>query len=216
MADSSSPSRLFEALRQGNTAAAGEMLLPYQPWLALLARLQLDSQFQGKFDASDIVQQTLLEACRDLTQFCGQTEPELLAWLRKILAHVLAHEVRRYAGTQQRDVDREVSLEQSLAQSSRRLGDLLAASGSSPSRQAARHEQELLLAEVLAQLPGDYREVIILRNLEGLSHEEIAGRMGRSVGAVRMLWVRALERLRKELDRPRGGNGTQKKQRPGF
>ena len=51
---------LLGAVRQGNAVAAGELLLPYQPWLALLARLQLDSQFQGKFDASDIVQQTLL------------------------------------------------------------------------------------------------------------------------------------------------------------
>jgi RNA polymerase sigma-70 factor, ECF subfamily len=198
---SPSLSRLFEALRHGNATAAGEMLLPYQPWLALLARLQLDSQFQGKFDASDIVQQTLLEACRDLPKFRGQTEVELLAWLRQILAHVIAHEVRRYAGAEKRDVSREVSLDQALAQSSQRLGDLLAASGSSPSRQAAWHEQEVLLAEVLAQIPADYREVIVLRNFEGLSHEKVAERMGRSVGAVRMLWVRALERVRKEVDR---------------
>jgi RNA polymerase sigma-70 factor (ECF subfamily) len=92
-----------------------------------------------------------------------------------------------------------VSLEQALAQSSQRLGEVLAASGSSPSQQAARHEQEVRLADVLARLPADYREVIILRNLEGLSHEEVARRMGRQVGAVRMLWVRALAGLRDEL-----------------
>jgi RNA polymerase sigma-70 factor (ECF subfamily) len=125
----------------------------------------------------------------------------LLAWLRQVLAHVLGHEFRRYAGTQQRDVAREVSLEQSLAQSSQRLGDMLAVSGSSPSQQAVRHEQEVMLAEVLVRLPDDYREVLILRNLEGLSHEEIAERMGRGVGAVRMLWVRALARLRKEASK---------------
>jgi RNA polymerase sigma-70 factor (ECF subfamily) len=116
-----------------------------------------------------------------------------------VLARVLAHEVRRYHGTLQRDLDREVSFEQALASSSQRLGDLLAASGTSPSQQAARHEQELILAEVLARLPDDYREVILLRNLEGLSHEAIAQHLGRSPGAVRMLWVRALARLRQEL-----------------
>lgn len=192
--------RLLHALRQGDTAAQGELLLRFQPWLRLLARLQLESRFQGKFDASDIVQQTLLEACRALAQFRGNTEAELAAWLRQILAHVLAHEMRRYQGTQQRDLAREVSLEQELAQSSQRLGALLAAPGSSPSEQAARREQEVLLAEVLARLPEDYREVIILRNLQGLSHEEVAQRMDRGVGAVRMLWVRALARLRQELD----------------
>jgi len=193
--------RLTDAAREGDAAAREEVLLRYQPWLNLLARLEVDTQFQGKFDASDIVQQTLLEACRDLPQFRGQTEAELLAWLRQILAHVLAHEVRRYAGTQQRNIAREVALEQSLAQSSQRLGEMLAASGSSPSGQAARHEEEVQLAEVLARLPDDYREAIVLRNLQGLSHEEVARRMGRSVGAVRMLWVRALARLRRELDR---------------
>ncbi len=193
MAESSiSIARLLDAVRHEDTSAQGQLLQHYRPWLHLLARLEIDGRFRGKFDASDVVQQTLLEACRDLPKFHGGTEGELLAWLRQVLAHVLGHEFRRYAGTQRRDLAREVSLEQSLAQSSQRLGDILAASGSSPSQQAVRHEQEVMLAEVLARLPEDYREVLIFRNLEGLSHEEVAQRMGRGVGAVRMLWVRAL------------------------
>jgi RNA polymerase sigma-70 factor (ECF subfamily) len=79
---------------------------------------------------------------------------------------------------------------------------MLADPGSSPSQQADRHEQEVLLADVLARLPEDYREVIILRHLEGLAHEDIARRLGRSPGSVRMLWVRALARLREEMNRP--------------
>src|SRR5688572_25458198 len=118
---------------QSGDGSPHSILLRYQPWLTLLARLQIDSRFQGKFSESDIVQQTLLEACRDLPKFRGQSEAELLAWLRQILAHVLAHEIRRYRGTQQRDVDREVSLEAALAQSSQRLADVLATSASSPS-----------------------------------------------------------------------------------
>jgi RNA polymerase sigma-70 factor (ECF subfamily) len=198
---SGSLGQLLQALRSGDAAAQGAILLRYQGWLRILARLQLDRRFQGKFDASDVVQLTMLEACRALPQFRGTTEAELTAWLRQVLARVLAHEMRRYQGTQQRDVGREVSLEQALAESSQRLGDLLAAPGSSPSQQAARHEQEVLLAEVLARLPEDYREVILLRNLEGLSHDEVAERMGRNPGAVRMIWVRALARLREELGR---------------
>jgi RNA polymerase sigma-70 factor (ECF subfamily) len=199
MTPADSVARLLDALRRGDPAAAGDLLRRYQGWLALLARLQIDRRFQGKFGASDVVQQTLLEACRALPQFRGRTEPELTAWLRQILAHVLAHEFRRYHGTQRRDPAREVSLEQELAESSQRLGGMLAAPGSSPSEQAARREQEVRLADVLARLPEDYREVIVLRNLEGLSHEEVARRMNRSGGAVRMLWVRALARLRQEL-----------------
>ena len=137
---------------------------------------------------------------RDWPKFRGGTEAELAAWLRQILAHVLLHEVRRYGGARRRDIGREVSLEEALAESSRRLGAALAAPGSSPSERAGRHELELRLADALARLPADYAEIILLRNVEGLSHEEAAGRMGRGAGAVRMLWVRALARLRQELD----------------
>jgi len=172
----------------------------YRSWLGLLARLQVEPRFRAKFDPSDIVQQTMLEAVRGWPKFRGSTEAELSAWLRQILAHVLLHEMRRHAGAQRRDLSREVSLEEALAESSRRLGRALEAPGSSPSGRASRHELELRLADALARLPADYAEIILLRNVEGLAHEEVARRMGRGVGAVRMLWVRALARLRQELD----------------
>src|SRR5580658_4706677 len=94
----------------------------YRSWLGLLARLQVEPRFRAKFDASDIVQQTLLEAVRDLPKFRGGTEAELAAWLRQILSHVLHHEMRRYGGVRRRDVGREVSLDEALAESSRQLG----------------------------------------------------------------------------------------------
>lgn len=171
----------------------------FRPWLVLLARTHLAGRLGAKLDASDVAQQTLLEACRALPQFRGSTDAELTAWLRAILAGVLGDAFRRYHGTQARDPAREVSLEAELDASSRRLGELLADTGPSPSAAAARHEQGVLLADALSRLPEDYREVIVLRNLEGLSHEEVAARMGRGVGAVRMLWLRALSRVRREL-----------------
>jgi RNA polymerase sigma-70 factor (ECF subfamily) len=172
----------------------------YSDWLRLLARLQIDTRFQGKFDASDIVQQTLLEACRDLPKFRGRSETELLAWLRGILGHVIGHQVRRYGGTLARDAAREVSLEASLAATSCALANVLVAEQTSPSQQAAREEEGVRLAQVLESLPADYREVLILRNLEGLSHDAVAQRMNRSPGAIRMLWVRALARFRSEFE----------------
>jgi RNA polymerase sigma-70 factor, ECF subfamily len=172
----------------------------YRDWLRLLARLQIDTRFQGKFDASDVVQQTLLEACRDLPNFRGHTQGELLAWLRGILAHVISHQVRHYGGTLARDAGREVSLDASLAATSCALVNVLAADQTSPSMNAAREEEGVRLAQVLEGLPADYREVLILRNLEGLSHEAVARRMNRSPGAIRMLWVRALARFRSEFE----------------
>jgi RNA polymerase sigma-70 factor (ECF subfamily) len=191
----------LDAARRGDPAALDGLLARYRPWLLVLAQGQLGRRLPGKCDASDIVQQVLVDACHGLPQFRGTTEAELCAWLRQVLARALGHELRRYAGTQQRDLAREVSLEQELGQSSGRLGALLAAPHSSPSQQAARHEEELHLAALLARLPEDYRTVLVLRDLEGLPHEEVARRMGRAVGAVRMLWVRALARLRQEMER---------------
>jgi RNA polymerase sigma-70 factor, ECF subfamily len=189
---------LLAAFRSGNADAGDRLLRLYEPWLKLMARLQWQSRYHAKFDPSDVVQQTLLGAVKAAPQFRGNTEPEFVAWLRQILARALAHEVRRYAGTQKRDLGREVSLEEELARSSARLGEMLAASGSSPSQKAVRREREVALAAMLERLPEDYREVLILRHLEGLSHEQAAERLNRSSGAVRMLWVRALARLREE------------------
>jgi RNA polymerase sigma-70 factor (ECF subfamily) len=174
----------------------------FRPWLVLLARTQLAGRLGGKLDASDVAQQALLEACKALPQFRGSTEAELSAWLRSILAGVLGDAFRRFHGARARDPAREVSLDAELAASSCRLGGLLADGGPSPSEAADRHEQAVRLADALARLPDDYREVIVLRNLEELSHEDVAARMGRAVGAVRMLWLRALSRLRRELAPP--------------
>ena len=181
--------------------ARTEWLIRYESWLKTLARLEIDSRFQGKFSASDAVQQTLLEAWKDWDEFRGTEEPQRLAWLRQILAHQLAHLARHYAGTQKRDVSREVSLQNSLARSSDRLTRMLPADLTTPSVQAEAREQQLRLADVLQKLPDDYREVIILRNLQELPHAEVARRMGRKEGAVRMLWVRALTKLREELEK---------------
>jgi RNA polymerase sigma-70 factor, ECF subfamily len=192
---------LIEAFRSGDLSAGNRIFQQYMPWLKLLARVQVESRFQAKFDPSDIAQQAMLEAVKAFPQFRGSTEAELRAWLRQVLAHALAHEIRRYAGTQKRALDREISLDQEFAQTSQRLENILAATGTSPAGIAAVRDEQLLLASVMEQLPDDYREVLILRHFEGLSHEEAARRMNRNPGAVRMLWVRALARLRQELNR---------------
>src|SRR5262249_49401100 len=100
----------------------------------------------------------------------------------------------------------DVRLEQDLAveldQSSHLLDRGLAARGSSPSQQAARHELAILLADHLSRLPADYREGIILRHLEGLSFPEVAGRMDRTLDSVKKLWARALAQLRTAMGGP--------------
>lgn len=190
---------LLAACRAGNAEAAGRLLEKYRSLLRLLADQELGARLKAKVDASDVVQQAMLEAIRGLPGFLGASEPEWEAWLRRILARRISHEVRRHRGTLMRGAANEISIDQSLAQSSQRLGAMLRGDQTSPSQRAIGNERAAAVAEVLDRLPPDYREVIVLRNLEGLPHEEVARRMKRSPGAVRMLWLRALAQLRDEL-----------------
>jgi RNA polymerase sigma-70 factor (ECF subfamily) len=172
----------------------------FRQYLSLLARLQLDPRLQGKVDLSGVVQQTLFEASRELEQLLQWDEAQKLAWLRKVLAHNLTDEVRKLR-TVGRDVGRERSLEAALEQSSARLEAYLVAEQPSPSQEAIRHEELLLLASALAQLPDDQRQAVELHYLRGSPVADIAPLMTRSNGAVGALLVRGLQKLRALLCR---------------
>src|SRR5262245_5126477 len=193
------PSELLRQARGGDGPALGPLLERYSNYLAVLARAQLGRRLQGKVDPLDVVQETFLEAHRDFAQFRGTTAAEFARWLRRVLATNLANVLRRYHGTLSRDVRLECELEKDLDQSSRILGQALAAPESSPSQQAARREQAVLLADALEGLPADYRDVLILRHLEGLSFPEVARRLERTLDSVEKLWARGLTRLRQAL-----------------
>jgi RNA polymerase sigma-70 factor (ECF subfamily) len=186
---------LIQRARREDVAAREQLLEAYRNYLRLLAHTGLSAALQDKADPSDLVQETLLKAHRHFEQFRGRTEPELTTWLRKILARNLTDLVRRYQA-EARAVGRERSLEEVLDHSSRALGKLLAAPGASPSESAQKRELSVVLADALADLASDYREVIMLRSLQELEWDEVALRMERSEGAVRLLWTRALTSLR--------------------
>jgi RNA polymerase sigma-70 factor (ECF subfamily) len=192
------PEELLRRARAGSGSDLGQLLELYRKYLGLLARLQIGRRLQGKVDATDLVQDTFLQAHRDFGQFRGTTEEELTGWLRQILAHTVAMCVRSF-GTQRRDIRLERELAVELDQSSRDLDPALLAKSSSPSTQAARREQAVLLADALGELTEDYREVIILRHMEGLTFPELARRMGRTVDSVKKLWPRAMVQLRHAL-----------------
>jgi RNA polymerase sigma-70 factor (ECF subfamily) len=170
----------------------------YRAYLRLLARLQLDRRLQGKLDASDVVQQTLLQAYRALDQFHGSTEPELMSWLRQILARTLSH-LHRDHKRARRDLARERSLEGNLTASSARLENWLAAQQSTPSQKAVRGEELLRLAEALHTLPEAQREALVLHFWQGQSLAEVATHLGRTTAAVAGLLHRGLVQLRSRL-----------------
>jgi RNA polymerase sigma-70 factor (ECF subfamily) len=193
------PDQLIARARDGDLAALGRLLELYRNYLRLVARSMIGSALRAKLDPSDLIQETFLKAHREFADFAGRREQELVAWLRRILARTLADQVKHHR-RQGRDHHRQESLELLLERSDQAIEHALASRSGSPSERASRREQTVLLADAVSQLPADYREVFILRTLEHISIDEIAARMCRSPGAVRMLWARALERLNRMLE----------------
>ncbi len=191
--------RLIEGARRAEPGALDRLLDSYRNYLRLLARTGLDASLGGKADPSDLVQEAMLKAAMRFGQFHGSNDAELAGWLRQILARCLADFVRRYR-TGRRRAAREQSLDELLNRSSQAMERILATEEGSPSASAQRRDLGVMLSDALAQLGEDHREVIVLHHLEGLEWDEVARRMRRSVGAVRMLWTRALKQLRPLID----------------
>lgn len=172
----------------------------YRGWLIILARalLRTSGLLQRKVEASDLVQDVLLQAHRALPRFRGNTRAELEAWLRVILARKLADAARRY-GRKKRDVALERSFLETLDDSSYRLKRLVPADQTSPSQKVWRHERALVLADTLAELPEDQRTAVELHHLTGCSVAEVAGQMNRTKASVAGLIRRGLAGLREHL-----------------
>lgn len=176
-----------------------DLLESYRNYLWVLARGAIGRDLQAKLNPSDVVQETMFKAHERFGQFRGVSEQELISWLRRILIHHLASFARRFQGPQ-RDLGRERSLERVLDQSSMALHRLLANPGPGPSREAEQRDLKVQLADALARLKPEHREVIVLRSLQELDWKEIAHFTGRTAGASRVLWVRALKRLEPLLE----------------
>ena len=197
------PQQLLAVARQNGGPDLGALLQLYRNYLSILATAQLDARLRRRISPSDLVQEALLGAYRDFPQFRGGSERELLGWLRQILINCLHHAYETHIKAGRRDLRREVSLEDvghALDRSAMRLGQCLADRGHSPSAPVHARERAVEIADQLAKVRPDYREVIVLRNLQGLSFEEVAARMERKPGAVRMLWLRAIEQFRKRYE----------------
>jgi RNA polymerase sigma-70 factor, ECF subfamily len=190
--------QLLVAARAGDNAALGDLLSNYRKYLIFLARTQLHHHLQAKADPSDLAQEVCLAAHEHIEDFKGQTAAEFAAWLRGILSNILAMQLRKYLGTQKRDVRLEKAIDQGLASASGflHLQSGIAGDATSPSQQFARNEAFLELAAALESLPEDYRQVIVLRHVDGLPFAEIARMMNRSVDSVEKLWVRGLAKLK--------------------
>jgi RNA polymerase sigma-70 factor (ECF subfamily) len=186
------------AARAGNREAMGQALEYCRRYLITVADGQLDADLRSKGGASDLVQETFLEAQRDFGRFQGSSPEELRAWLRQVLLHNVGAFTRRYRTAEMRAVGREVSLQADGSSFGQDEG--LAESALSPSGVAIEHEQTLALHRAVERLPQEYRRVVLLRFEDERTFEEIGRLTGQSERAARHLWTRAMVRLRQEMD----------------
>lgn len=190
----------MQAARAGSQEALGSALETYRRYLLSVAENNLDPRLQAKGGASDLVQETFLEAQRDFEQFTGTTEAELLAWLRKLLLNNMGNFARKYRDTEKRAVGREVALPTEGSSASGAPTPVAVGKGPSPSGLAIANEQAQAIQLALDRLPEDYRRVIQLRYQEEKSFEEIGRLLNRSPDAARKLWSRAMQQLRQEWE----------------
>ena len=184
---------LLTQAQAGCQEALGELLDKYRNYLLVIANADLDPDLRAKGGASDLVQETFLEANRDFAAFQGRGENALQAWLRGILNNNLADFRKAYRRAERRDVGKEQRLGESHD-----LGKL-PGHEQTPSWEAATEEEAERLRLAVAQLSEEHRTVLELRHRERLRFAEIGERMGRSSDAARMLWARAVERLEEVL-----------------
>lgn len=175
----------------------------YRSFLRVQARVHLHPLVRRKLDASDLVQETLLEAHRDHGQFRGESPGEMIAWLKKILSRNLQNAIRDLR-RQKRDIARERPLAEALTSTTGRFESWIAAEQASPSEIASDQERLLRLAEAIEGLSEPCQEALVLRYWQGESLSGIAARMERSPAAVAGLLHRGLKKLRETLARMEG------------
>jgi RNA polymerase sigma-70 factor (ECF subfamily) len=196
--DVPSTSELLRQARQGDREALGRLLEAQRTILHRRAARQLEGRIAVRVDASDVIQQTFLEAHRSFHQFAGRNLRELAAWLQGMLDHKVAGAIRDHAILQKRTVRRERSLDDSQGEGVP-LKQALDAGLSTPSQKAIRGEEADRLAQALAAIPEDQREAVRLRHLEGWALADIARHLGRSPAATAGLIKRGMQALRRRL-----------------
>lgn len=194
----------LRAARQSEVAL-GTLLELYRPYLLAVARREMDSNIQEKGNPSDLVQQTYVIATRRFAKFEGSEAPQIRAWLRRILIHRIEHWHRRYRDTEKRDTRREQPLDD--ADSRQHLFLISARQSDTPGTRLHRKQESERVRAALGELSEVHRQIIIWRDIEGLSWDDIAAKLDRSYDAVRKLWSRAIQTLRSRL---RDRNGTSK------
>ncbi len=186
----------MEKIRRGDQSGLADLFGFYRARLELLVRLRMDQHVAARVDAADVLQETYLDACRQIDNLLLLEPPRAYIWLRGLALQRMMKTVRSHKDVIGRAVGREIVLPDN---SSADLARFLIANGATPSRVAQDREMSVLLQQAIGRLKEDDREVIVLRHFEGLCNSEIAEVLGVQNSTATMRYGRALVRLREQL-----------------
>jgi RNA polymerase sigma-70 factor (ECF subfamily) len=190
---------LVQRLRAGDARALGEFLAARQRQLLAYVERSLGAALRRKVEPQDILQEVSVSALNSLAQ-TDLTTRDPFGWLCQLAEQRIIDAHRKYFGAQKRAADREAPLDAPAGPTGeQQLIDLLVVSMTTPSQAFARDERALRLAAAVAALPEESREALRLRYVENLPSKEIAARLGKSDGAVRVLLTRTLAKLQELL-----------------
>ncbi len=193
MSSETPSSELLELLaeaRAGDEVALGKLLDTHRGQLRALAEKELNQNLAARVDASDVVQQTFLSACKKVSDFQGVSEQEFVAWIYQIHRHNILDIQREHLGVEKRNARKERQTDFNKVPATR--------DQSSPSQRVIKDEQSQSLTELIEKLPVEQKQAVHLRHLEGKTLDEIATAMNRSPQAVASLIKRGLENLRNQ------------------
>jgi RNA polymerase sigma-70 factor (ECF subfamily) len=194
--DSAETQDLLRQIRAGDKAAFERLFAEHRPQLRRFVEMRLDPKLRSRVDASDVVQETQMEVLSRLADFLERQPMPFRLWLRKTAYERVLKIRRRHIEAAQRSLEREVSLSD---RSSCALAQQLLASGSTPSQRFDKREVARRVRQAVAQLAEIDREILLMRNFEGLSNQEVARVLQISPATASQRFGRALLRLRKLL-----------------
>jgi RNA polymerase sigma-70 factor (ECF subfamily) len=199
---------LLDQARNGGAAAVERLLAQHREPVRRMIDLRLDPAIAARVDASDVVQDVLLEASRRLDSYLANPAMPFHLWLRHIAKDHLIDAHRRHRLARRRGVDREQPLVPAAlaGQSSVDLAGQLMDPERTPASAAIQHEMERRLHQAITELDEADREVILMRHFEQLSNQEVATVLGLSEAAASMRYLRAMRRLRALLEPGRGAD----------
>ena len=195
---------LLDAAQQGDASAAGQLLNRHRDALRRMVEMRLDRRIQQRVDASDIVQEVMIEANRRLRTYLDDPSMPFHLWLRQMARDRIIDAHRRHRASGKRSVDREQAMTaaRTLDRSTVELAAQLCDPELTPAAAATMEELQRRFQIAIESMDDHDREIVLMRHFEQLSNQDVARSLGLTEPAASMRYLRAMRRLRKLLAEP--------------